>query len=399
MRITAIEGTRVAVPLQAPILTCHGSLEAYTRTLIRVRTDEGITGIGETSATISPEQLAAFGRVLTGWDPWDTGRIRARINDWGYYVRHERAIAGIEMACLDAVGKAVDRPVSQLLGGRLRDEVPAAAYLFFTHEGADGQPAVASPEAMVAHAATWSRRYGFGAIKLKGGVLRPEQEVETLRLMAEEFGGGVPLRIDPQGTWTPATAVMAGRAMEGLPMEYLEDPVTGMGAMRETRDRIRLPFATNMCVTSFDHLRAAVELRCVDVILADVWYWAGMQQTLALDTAATALGFGLGMHSSCELGVGLAAQLHMAAVMPNLKSAIDVMHPHAVNDVLVERLEPVDGAYAVPTGPGLGVTLDEDAVERYRLRPAEAGAGPDRALDPDAPDPRRPGWYPVLPSY
>lgn len=159
LTITEIESFRVGIPLEAPILTCHGSLEGYTRTLVKVHTASGLVGLGEASGGVSPDQLVSFGRVLHGWDAWDVGRIRARINDWGYYIRHERAITAIELACLDVVGKATGRPLYQLLGGKLREQIPAAAYLFFRH-GHDDHTPVATPEDMARHAIEWRDRYG-----------------------------------------------------------------------------------------------------------------------------------------------------------------------------------------------------------------------------------------------
>ena len=127
MRITRIEGVQVSVPLRAPILTCYGSLAAYPRTIVHVHTDEGLVGLGEVSAAVSPATLAALGRAVEGFDPWQISRIRTRLENWGYYVRHERAIAAIEIALLDLLGKAVDKPVHEIIGGALRDRVPAAA--------------------------------------------------------------------------------------------------------------------------------------------------------------------------------------------------------------------------------------------------------------------------------
>lgn len=387
MRITRIEGIDVALPIAAPLLTCYGALAVYPRTLVLVHTDEELVGIGETSGLVGAEQIAAFGRMLEGFDPWELGLVRARIEGTGYYVTHERAMAGIEIACLDLMGKSIDRPVHSLLGGKVRSTVPAAAYLFSRTANADGEGAISSPEQILEQARRWGAEYGFDAFKVKGGVLTPDADVETLRLLAAELGADVTLRIDPQGAWSPPTAMRVGRQMEALPMEYLEDPVVGMSAMAEVRDRVRLPLATNMCVTRFDHLGQAVALRPVDVILSDIWYWGGVAKTLSLDHVAGHLGFGLGMHSGCESGIGLAAMLHTAAVMPNLKSPIDVMHLHVVDDVVVGLQRPTGGVYAVPDGPGLGVELDWDKVQRYRAAPVVGAAAHSRRE------------IPVLPAY
>jgi len=399
VQITRVEGIRVVMPIEAPILTCYGALQGYTRTIIKVHTTDGIVGIGETHGSVTPARLDALGKAIAGLSPWEVGRIRQRLNNLNYYSKDEQAVAGIEIACLDAVGRATGKPLHDLLGGKLRDEVEAAAYLFFRNANGEGEGKVATAEEMAAEAERWCTKYGYTTVKLKGGILRPEEELEALRLTADVVGPRAKLRIDPQGGWTIPTALTIGRAMEALPMEYLEDPVWDMQAMATVRGQVRIPLATNMCVTRFEHLGPAVAVRPVDVILSDIWYWGGMHATQALDTVAERLGFGLGMHANGELGIGLAAMLHMASVMPHLKAAIDVMHPHAVDDLVVgASARPVNGMYTVPDGPGLGVDLDENKLEEYAAYATRPEAL-DRLTTPTLADPARPGWYADLPVF
>jgi glucarate dehydratase len=399
MRITGIDAERVAIPIQAPIRTCYGSLGAFTRTLIRVRTDEGITGLGETLWSVEPARLQQLGQLISGLSPFEMGLIRQRVGNLNYYRREELAIGGIEIACLDAIGKALRLPVHTVLGGAVRDRIETAAYMFFRHPNDAGSGEIASAQSMAEASVDAVRRHGFGAVKVKGGVLPPDAELDALRLMHDELGDGVELRIDPQGGWTVPTAIRFGRRAAGLPFEYLEDPVWGMGQMAQVRANVPFPLATNTCVTRFAHLAAAMSTRPVDIVLSDIWYWSGVHATLALDTAAASLGLGLGMHANCEMGIGLAAMLHVAAVMPNLGSSIDVMHSHLVDDILTGEM-PVaaDGGYELPRGPGLGVELDEDKVARY----AELARDPSivgRLLDPRSADPTRPGWSPTFPAF
>lgn len=399
MQITRVEGIRVAVPIEAPILTCYGALQVYTRTVIKVHTTDGLVGIGETHGSVTPERLAVLGKAIAGFAPWEIGRIRSRLNNLNYYSKDEQAVAGIEVACLDLLGRVTGRPVYDLLGGKLRDEIDVAAYMFFRNANEAGEGEIKTPEAMAEAVAAWHQKYGYTTVKIKGGVVRPEEEIEALRLSADVVGSTAKLRIDPQGGWSLPTALFAGRALEQLPMEYLEDPVWGMQAMATLRRQVRIPFATNMCVTQFDHLGPAVDVRPVDIILSDIWYWGGMQATLTLDTVANPLGFGLGMHANCELGIGLAAMLHMSAVMPNLKCAIDVMHVHALDDIITgDFIEPRDGKYQVPTGPGLGVEIDEEKLAKY-AELAKQPSSSDRLTNPTNPDPARPGWFATLPAW
>ena len=184
------------------------------------------------------------------------------------------------MACLDACGKATGRRLCELLGGPVRDPVEFAAYLFYRYAAdhpviladprmvasdprrsgrvLDAWGEVRSPEAMAAMAAEFRDRWGFRVFKLKGGVLAPDVERETLDAMAAKLGPGALLRIDPNGRWKVATAVRIGKAMAALPLEYYEDPVRGQAAMAEVRKATGLKMSTNMCVTRFEDLAEAL---------------------------------------------------------------------------------------------------------------------------------------------
>ncbi|MEZ6145785.1 MAG: enolase C-terminal domain-like protein [Planctomycetaceae bacterium] len=187
--------------------------------------------------------------------------------------------AGLELACLDAVGKATDQSLSRLLGGPVRDEVEFAAYLFFRYAAdhprvfddehladnrGDGDKAlddwgeVRTPEAMADMAKRWRERFGFKAMKLKAGVLPPDVELDALKAINEAFAGKTPLRIDPNGRWTIETALRIARELRSMPLEYYEDPSRGSGGDGKRCGReTGLPISTNMCVTRFDHIADA----------------------------------------------------------------------------------------------------------------------------------------------
>lgn len=126
------------------------------------------------------------------------------------------------------------------------------------------------------------RRYGFGTVKLRGGVLEPEAEMQTMRALREELGPQVRLRFDPNASWTPGTAIRWAPLLEEIGLEYYEDPAPHLAGMAEVRGRTRLPLATNMCVTSFADIAPALSTRGVDVILSDPWYWGGPTQVRVL---------------------------------------------------------------------------------------------------------------------
>jgi glucarate dehydratase len=137
--------------------------------------------------------------------------------------------------------------------------------------------------------------------------------------------------------------------------------------MAALRSRIDTPLATNMCVVAFEHLAPAVRLGSVDIVLADPHYWGGFPANLRMMAVCDAFGLSVGMHSDNDLGLSTAAKVHLAAISPELRLAIDTHHPEHRHDLLLERVSFTDGSFEVPTGPGLGVTLDDDAVAAYTV--------------------------------
>jgi glucarate dehydratase len=153
------------------------------------------------------------------------------------------------VACLDVQGQASGRPVSDLLGGAVRDAVPFSAYLFYKWDRHPGEPddwgAALDPDAVVAQARRIIDEYGFTAIKLKGGVFPPEEEMAAIEAPRAAFPDH-PLRLDPNAAWTPQTSLKVASGLAGV-LEYLEDPTPGLDGMAEVARQAPMPLATNMC--------------------------------------------------------------------------------------------------------------------------------------------------------
>jgi glucarate dehydratase len=396
--ITRVDAFEVTLPIEAPIRHSYGVHRAFTRTLVQVWSGE-LCGWGETAA--GAEAVRRAGAALIGLDAFDTGVHRMLISQRFYWSKEPLLVSALEMACLDLQGKATGLPGHRLLGGALRERIDLAAYCFYRYPG-EHADAVTTPEQMADHAQDLVARFGFSTVKLKGGVQDPRIEMATVEALRERLGESVNLRFDPNAAWTPGTAVGWAPLLERARLEYYEDPSPLMSGMAEVRSRTRLPLATNMCVTSFDDLAPAVAMRAVDVVLSDPWYWGGPSQVQHLALQCHVLGLGLGMHSGIELGLGMAMMAHVGVTLPNLRYAVDAHYHHLLDDVVVgERLLPHDGSGAIapPAGPGWGVELDLDKVERYR-RVHDASAAENLYVTGSGdPDPWRPGWRPVMPSW
>lgn len=399
MKVTDIRVTPVLVPLEAPLRWSMGVETGTARAIIEVETDEGVVGIGETYGGNEIVHAVETARpFVLGIDPLQTGLLQHRLGV--FCISYETQVtpvarAGIEMACLDAAGKALGQPVHALLGGAVRDRVEVAAYLFYRYTGERGVGGEETPEAIAARTEELVARHGFRAIKLKGGVFPPYDELSAVRLLRERFPDS-PLRWDPNAGWATDTAIRVARRLdrEGLDLEYLEDPTANLEGMSLVHQAVpAVPLATNMCLVAPEQLAPGIRMHSVDVILADVHYWGGFRANQKMAAVAEAFGLGVGMHSDRELGVSTAAMVHLAAALPNLTHAIDSHYPDQVDDVITTPWEFEDGCLPVPRGPGLGVDLDRDKVEQYHRLYLERGATNEFY------DPWRPAWVPALPVF
>ena len=378
-----------------PLLNTVGVHQPYAlRAIIQLDTDAGWVGLGETYAdTAHLARLEAAAEAIVGIDVFALGSLRDAIDTvlgtlsitGGDGVAGmittasttDRVLSPFEVACLDVQGKALGRPVSDLLGGAVRSEVPFSAYLFYKwagHPGAepDSWGEALDPDGLVRQARRMIDEYGFKAIKLKGGVLPPEQEIAAIKALRTAFGD-LPLRLDPNAAWTVDTSVKVASELAGI-VEYLEDPTPGLEGMAEVAAEAKMPLATNMCVVAFDHLEPAIRQNSVAVVLSDHHYWGGLQRSRLLAGICDTFGLGLSMHSNSHLGISLAAMVHLAAATPNLTYACDTHWPWKTEDVIAPgALSIVDGAVPVPTAPGLGVEIDDDALAALHQQYLDCG--------------------------
>ena len=418
-----------------PLRSSYGLHAPYAlRTIIELESEDGIVGINETYGGES--QVHALERLRPTLIGQDAYRITGTLNpemrresqgvdgSQTYLVPGEnpldevfRTYAAIEVACLDLIGKSVGQPVCDLIGGRVREKVPFSAYPFYKHAGGGGEGddqredeygEAMTPEALVKQVKRMIELYGFGSVKFKAGVLDPDQEVETVKLMYQAFGPTVPLRIDPNSAWTVDTSVNVGKALaiELSGGGYLEDPTAGIANMAAVRKQlmdlgITVPLASNVAVTSFADLPQTVANDAVQVILCDHHYWGGMRNVQHLAKLAQTFGIGLSMHSNSHLGVSLMAMAHVAAATPHLTYACDTHYPwqSAQDEIVVGGKVKIEGGcVAIPERPGLGVELDYDQVARGKERYGKLSY---RKRDDELEMQRRvdPAWKRVLPRW
>jgi len=435
MKIKDLRVHSIAVA-DPPLRSSYGLHAPYAlRTILELESEDGIIGINETyGGEVPAAALRAVREKLIGVNAFRiTGLLNPEMKNkmlpgqdrtQTYLVPGEnpsdeasRTFAAIEVACLDLIGRSTGTPVCDLIGGRVRARVPFSAYPFYKHAGGGGEGGdvredeygeALTPEALVDQVKKMIKRYGFGSVKFKAGVLDPELEIETVKQMSQEFGPSVPLRIDPNSAWKVETSVKVGKALaaELANGGYLEDPTAGIDNMARVRKQlmsmnIETPLATNVAVTCFGDIPKAVATDAVQIILCDHHYWGGMRQVQHLAKLAETFNIGLSMHSNSHLGISLMAMAHVAAATPHLTYACDTHYPwqSAQDEVVAGGKIPIrNGCVEIPEKPGLGVDLDYDQLERgkeryhlvpYKKRDDEAEMR--KHVDPD--------WKRMLPRW
>ena len=388
----------------------HGPF--FTRNLLILTDSAGNTGIGEVPGGEKIRQTLEDARGLVVGQPIGSHRrvlqaVQAQFADRDSGGRGLQtfdlrttihAVTAIESAFLDLVGQHLGVPVAALLGeGQQRDAVEMLGYLFFVgdrhrtdlpypeepdasddwlrlrHEKALDAPAVVR----LAEAAR--ARYGFNDFKLKGGVLRGDEEVEVIRALHERFPDAR-ITLDPNGGWLLKDAVRLMRDMRGV-VAYAEDPCgaeggfSGREVMAEFRRATGLPTATNMIATDWRQFSHALALQSVDIPLADPHFWT-MAGSVRVAQTCRDWGLTWGSHSNNHFDVSLAMFTHVGAAAPGQVTAIDTHWIWQDGQRITQQPPRIVGGHVqVPKAPGLGVQLDMAEVEKAHRLYLQHGLG------------------------
>jgi len=388
----------------------HGPF--FTRNLVLLTDSQGHTGVGEVPGgekirqTLEEARSLVEGQAVGNYNAvLQSMRLRFAERDAGgrglqtFDLRVAiHAVTAVESALLDLLGQHLDVPVCALLGeGQQRERVQMLGYLFFiadrrkTDLAYRSEPEAANdwfglrheealtPEAVVRLAEAAQARYGFADFKLKGGVLRGEEEVAAIRALHERFPQAR-VTLDPNGGWLLKDAIRLLRDLHGV-MAYAEDPCgaegvfSGREVMAEFRRATGLPTATNMVATDWREMAHSLQLMSVDIPLADPHFWT-LQGSVRVAQLCQMYDLTWGSHSNNHFDVSLAMFTHCAAAAPGKVTAIDTHWIWQDGQYLTqEPLEIRDGYVSVPDKPGLGVSLDMAAVERAHALYLQHGLG------------------------
>jgi glucarate dehydratase len=362
-RIARIECWPVTLPLKGMFVSSHGARATTARTVVRLTTDDGAVGYGESfRGAATAHVIEQLRPRLIGRDVFAIESLQDDLRMVPFFFGYigYAALAGIEMAMLDAIGRAKGVSLAEWLGGARRSHIPITGLL----TRALGEDPAALGEA----ARQVLAEGGYRTLKVKGSH-DADADAALCEGVRRAVGDGIGLRVDPNAAWSVPDSIRAGRRLEAIGMEWLEDPCPGLEGMAEVRRQVRMPLCTNMCVVRMEEVAPAVRMRAVDVIHADVHKWGGVAPTRRLAAICGAFGLGMSMHSGGEAGLSTACHLLVAAATPEINYAIDSMHEMLADDIVAEGPLPVrDGGFDVPLGPGMGVTVDPEKLRFYAER-------------------------------
>lgn len=374
MKIRQITALPVNIPFRAPYRFSYGSIASLTKTVIELVTEDGIVGLGECADGNRAAEVVAAGERLIGLDVRDIHAAEARVvpamryTPWGNVTAARRVFGGIEMAMWDARGKTEGVPLSLLLGGAVRTEIALTEYFSYRFPGID--PGEATPTDVARYCARMIERHGSTVFEGKVGTVALSEEVQMVREVRAAIGDR-PLQLDANGGWTVPTAREALARLAPYDISWFEEPVETYEEMADLRRHSSISFSAHAI-----DLPKAAALRCPDAIVTNVNEHGGIARTRDFIQACKAFGVGFRFHSG-ETGIASAAYLHLSAALEHVLGASQTLFHWYADDVIEGgpfTLE--NGVASVPTGPGLGVTLDRTALQRCHERFLAEGSFP-----------------------
>jgi len=370
MKITTIDCIPLNVPLrpELAIRASGGSHSVSPFLLVRIHTDDGVSGLGEVSCTprwSGEDQVTAahfirtiFEPVLSGQDPRNIELLTARMRR--ALASHPFTRAALEMALWDILGKVAGLPVYRLLGGAVREFVP----IKWSISGVEPERA--------AEIARWALDQGFKTMKVKVGI-DPEQDLARVRAVRNTVGPAIHLGVDANGAWTPAKAVTMIRRLQEFDIYFAEQPVPpgDVEWLADVRRQVSTTILADESVYTPQDALSIVKAHAAGALSVYIGKSAGIGTARKIAGIAESAMLGCTIGSNLELGVGTAAMIHLAMATPGItpeEFPCDIIGPlYYTDDILLEPLQLANGKALPIDRPGLGVELDEEKVRMYRV--------------------------------
>ena len=368
MKITAVRAATVRVPLEKPTKIATRVLGGRDYVLAWIETDEGVTGLGYTYAGTLGGRVVqvciedALAPILVGDDPFAIERLWARMFQETLLIGRRgamiRAISAVDIGLWDLVGKALDKPLYQLIGG-YRDSVPAYASGGYYREG--------DPLAYVEVEMSQYVDLGFRDFKMKVGGAPFEVDVERVRVARETIGPKARLGLDANNAWSsPTEAIRFVRAVEQYEPWWIEEPLRpdDVAGHAEVARVLEIPVATGEIHATRWDFRDLIAQKAADILQPDAGVLGGVSEWLKVAHAAAMFDLPVAPHWHADVHVHLAGAVSNCLTVEYFLMEEDIYN---FERILGERLRPKDGDIPIPQRPGVGLVLDDAAVERFRV--------------------------------
>ena len=366
LSIERVEVFGVAVPLAGGYKNAYVTKTVQKSAVVRLTAAGGALGLGNIdpspgySTETIEESLAALREKLApcvrGVDAANIHSLNARLD--GAMPGFLDAKTAIEMACVDLTARALGLPVHAYLGGAVKDRLTFNAWI-----------GIVSPEEAAAEASKWYAR-GFRSAKIKvgGGI---EADRERVRGVREAVGSAMALRIDANAGYDPDTAIRLLRLVEPFHLQLFEQPVRAddlAGMARVRRESGGVPIMADESIIDHASLIAVIRANAADIVKLKVMKQGGFHRTATMAATAEAAGIRCVVGHGFGLGVNTMADIMLSATSANVLDGLECVGPlKTADDITTEKLDLGAGVLALPPGPGLGVTLDEAKLARYRF--------------------------------
>jgi D-galactarolactone cycloisomerase len=375
MKITAIVPHVLHAPITNKFYYSQGYYPGRDAVLVEIQTDEGLTGWGQASGAPATTPVIIerqYAPRLIGQDPRRWGALWHALG--GLRGGHYGVLSGLEIALLDLAGKAAGQPIHRLLGGAVRDRIKVYATGLYRLER--WQSFDAWREGLIEEALGYKRE-GFSLAKLKIGFV-PRKDVELVHAVREAIGPEMGLAVDANCAWDAATAIQVGKAIESAGIAWYEEPLppSNLDGYREVRRAVAIPVSGGESLAGLYPFRDMIQGRAVDIIQPDIIICGGFSILQRVQTLADANHVRLIPHC-WGTAIAFAASLHFLATIPDGAPSITPTEPLLEFDrsenplrerLLVEPLRHQGGYLPVPQGPGLGVEINPDVLQQYRMR-------------------------------
>jgi muconate cycloisomerase len=371
LKITRIETIPIRVPLNPEFAIRSGRGGAHTVSpflLVKVHTDEGVIGVGEASCTprwSGEDQVTGAHLIRTYLEPLLIGEDPTQIEQVS--AKFRLAFAGnyftksaVEMALWDIAGKVANKPIYDLLGGKVREFVPTKWSVSGVEPG------------KAAEIARWAINKGFKAMKVKAGI-EPDGDVARVRAVRETIAPQIKLGVDANGGWTPEDAVKTIERLREFNIYFAEQPVSAenVALLADVRKRIHVPVIADESVYTLQDAMTLAGLGAADVFSIYIGKAGGIGPAKKIADFARKAGLKCTVGSNLELGVGSAAMIHLAIASNGINAEeypCDIIGPFYYEDDIVQKPPPIMPGTARPNDvPGLGVELDDEKIEKYRI--------------------------------